>query len=82
MSGFPDIRARIGTARLFLQTLVGSEAHEAASRAQQLALTSALGKCILTAEQKGALSQLALDAPWHGSDARLVAEAIVAERTP
>lgn len=72
-----EVRARIGAARLLLETVAGKAAHEAASRTQCIALLEVIKRSSLSVGELVELSELALEVAWVGDDSKHVAEALV-----
>ena len=73
-----EIRARIGSARLLLQSLAADEsAHSAVSRTQCSALVESVKRVCLTNEEKASLAEVALGVQWSTNDVQTVAEAFL-----
>ena len=72
-----EVRARIGAARLLLETIADKAAHEAASQTQRIALIEVIKRSSLTVGELAELSELALGVAWAGDDSRHVAAALV-----
>jgi hypothetical protein len=74
----PNVRARLGAARLVLDEHFGTTSHELVSRTQAAALQSVLSGATLTAEQKADLAVGVLQCKWHGLDATAVMQMLAA----
>jgi hypothetical protein len=74
----PNVRARLGAARLVLDEHFGTASHELVSRTQSAAFLSVLSSATLTAEQKADLTVGVLQCKWHGLDSTAVMQMLAA----